>query len=501
MTDPSSRPDPAHPSGTAGTSLSFFTIFPSIILPIFLAVVDQTIVATALPAIAASMGEVDRLSWVVVAYLVAATIAAPAYGRLGDLLGRRRLMFVALFVHVGASVLCGLAQSIEMLTIARVLQGFGGGGLMTLSQAIVGETVTPRERARYQGYIATVAVTSSTFGPVAGGLLTEHFGWQSVFLINLPLGALAALMALRLPKSSGSGEKFRFDGIGLFWFAALISSVLIMLEQAQDVLLGNWSLALVLLAAALIAITFLVRQERRAQTPLLPLSLLREPTIWRSDGLSACHGAMLVSMITFLPFYLRVAHGTSAGTTGLLLLPLTAGIGLGSLVTGRMVGRTGMTAIFPSTGLTVAVILLVTLATTAEYLSAGQLSVLFGLLSLSMGTVMGVVQLTVQLGAGAKQLGAGSATVQFSRSLGAATGTALVGTVLFSTLAISNPDAAAAFAKLVQAGPEALASLPADQRGAIEASLEAAFRNAFLCIACFGAFAAYLAWTLPLRRI
>ena len=176
----------------------FLTVFPSIILPIFLAVVDQTIVATALPAIATSFGEVDRLSWVVVSYLVAATIAAPVYGRLGDVLGRRRLMFVALAVYIVASVVCALSISIEMLTFGRILQGIGGGGLMTLSQALVGETVTPRERARYQGYIATVAVTSSTFGPVAGGILTQHFGWQSVFLINLPLGALAVLLALKL---------------------------------------------------------------------------------------------------------------------------------------------------------------------------------------------------------------------------------------------------------------------------------------------------------------
>ena len=157
-------------AGPAGVKYpAFWTVFPSIMLPMFLAVVDQTIVATALPAIAAATGQVERASWVVVSYLIAATIAAPIYGRLGDAFGRRRLMFAALTVFILASLLCAAASTIELLTLARVLQGFGGGGLMTLSQALVGEAIPPRERARYQGYLASVAVCANTFGPVAGG--------------------------------------------------------------------------------------------------------------------------------------------------------------------------------------------------------------------------------------------------------------------------------------------------------------------------------------------
>jgi MFS family permease len=170
----------------------FLTVFPSIMLPMFLAVADQTIVATALPAIASSLGEVERVSWVVVSYLIANTIAAPVYGRLGDSFGRRRMMLAALALFVIGSLLCALAPNIEVLTAMRVLQGFGGGGLMTLSQALIGETFPPRERGRYQGYLAGVAVSSSTFGPVAGGYLTQALGWQSIFLINLPLGLVAA---------------------------------------------------------------------------------------------------------------------------------------------------------------------------------------------------------------------------------------------------------------------------------------------------------------------
>ena len=179
---------------TQSSRTLFLTVFPSIMLPMFLAVADQTIVATALPTIASNLGEIERASWVVVSYLIANTIAAPVYGRLGDTFGRRPMMILGLAIFMVGSVLCALSPNIEWLTAFRVLQGFGGGGLMTLSQALIGETIPPRERGRYQGYLAGVSVSSSTFGPVAGGYLTEAFGWQSIFLVNVPLGLVAVVL-------------------------------------------------------------------------------------------------------------------------------------------------------------------------------------------------------------------------------------------------------------------------------------------------------------------
>ena len=211
----------------------FLTVFPSIMLPMFLAAVDQTIVATALPAIAGSLGDVERVSWVVVSYLVANTIAAPVYGRLGDALGRKRMMFVALAVFIGASVLCALAGSILMLTAARLLQGAGGGGLMTLSQALIAEAVPPRQRGKYQGYLSGMYASAATFGPVAGGYLTEHFGWHSVFLVNVPLGVLAAVLVMRLPVHPSRGGRLQFDVLGTVFFAGFIAPLLLAMERAQ----------------------------------------------------------------------------------------------------------------------------------------------------------------------------------------------------------------------------------------------------------------------------
>jgi EmrB/QacA subfamily drug resistance transporter len=484
----------------SGRSL-FLTVFPSIMLPMFLAVVDQTIVATALPAMAASLGHVERVSWVVVSYLISTTIAAPVYGQLGDVLGRRTMMFVALGLFMAASVFCALANSIEMLTVARVLQGLGGGGLMTLSQALVGETIPPRARARYQGYLATVAVTANAFGPVAGGYLTSRFGWQSVFLINVPIGILAVVLTLRLERRFGGQKWWRFDAPGLLLFITFVAPVILSLEQIQKLDPNSVPIIGGLLALGVISLVLLVLYEQRTSEPLLPVSLLRQSVIWRTDALAACHGAALVSLITFLPIYLEVVRDMSPSQAGLILVPLMVGIGVGSMSTGRAVSKTGRTTIFPTVGLVLAVIGLLTLSFFAPYLSTFMLSLVLLWSGLSMGTVMGVVQVTVQNASGPKMLGAGAATVQFSRSVGAAFGTATVAAVLFTMLAASDPDTARLFAAMVNQGPAAMADLSAARRAVVQAEVTQAFRAAFLTVAAFASLGLLCAWSIPMRRI
>ena len=281
-------------------------------LPMFLAVVDQTIVATALPAIAAATGKVERASWIVVAYLIAATIAAPIYGRLGDAFGRRRLMFAALGVFIVASLLCAVSPTVELLTLARLLQGLGGGGLMTLSQALVGEAIPPRERARYQGYLATVAVCANTFGPVAGGYLTAAFR-LAVDLPDQPAdrarrdgadlasaGARGRRRIAGAPTPAGCSCS-RCSSRPRCWRSS----------RSSTPNSPRCRSAASLLAIGLIALVLLIRHENRAASPLIPLGLLRMPAIWHSDAMAACHGGALVSLITFLPVYLEVVRGES----------------------------------------------------------------------------------------------------------------------------------------------------------------------------------------------
>ncbi len=479
----------------------FFRVFPSVMLPMFLAAVDGTIVSTALPAIAGSLGDVERVSWVVVAYLVAATIAAPVYGRLGDALGRRRVMFIALALFITASGLCAIAPSILMLTLARVLQGFGGGGLMTLSQALVGEVVPPRDRGRYQGYTATIFVSASSFGPVAGGWLTQSLGWQSVFWMSVPLGLLAVALTFRLEAKPPTLGYFRFDYLGLALFTLTIAPLLLALEEARKFDLALMPLAALFLAISIGSAVLLVRQQVRTPAPLLPISFLRQTAVWRTNLLAVFAGATIVSLVTFLPIYLEVVRGTSPTDTGLRMLPLTAFIAVGATMAGQIISRTGRSAIIPSLGQPVLCGLLLLLAFLAPSLSLAQLPVLFFATSLMCGTAMPVVQTTVQFLAGPKQLGSAAASVQFSRSVGSAIGTALVGAVLFGYLDVTDVDTAHLFARLVEIGPSALNGLSVTRAAEVHEEVANAFTAAFATIAAFPVFGAIMAWTMPVRRI
>jgi EmrB/QacA subfamily drug resistance transporter len=479
----------------------FLRVFPSIVLPMFMAAIDQTIVATALPAMAASLGNVQRISWVVVGYLIGATISAPLFGRLGDALGRKRMLLAGLALFVGASVLCALAPNVLLLSAARVLQGFGGGAQLTLCQALVGEAVPPRARGRYQGYLSTIFVSASMFGPVMGGYLTQSFGWRSVFLVNLPLGAAAAVLALRLPTTATGGGRLHFDALGTLLFALFVVPTVLALEQVQrfDPRTLPWIAGLLALAAA--SVWLLLKQEARAPQPLLPLKLFRQAGIWRTDLMAFFIGATIVSLVSFLPIYLEVVRGTTPAHTGLLLLPLTAGIGIGSLFTGRLVTASQRTAIFPSIGLPVATVTLAAVALSLGAIGTGQLPWAFAVVSLSLGTGMPVVQVITQVVAGPKLLGTAAASVQFSRSVGAAFGTAIVGATLFATLAARDPQVAHVFTDLVERGPVTLAGLDAARRTLAQAEIAEAFRYAFLMVAAYCACAVGLAWWIPVRRL
>jgi EmrB/QacA subfamily drug resistance transporter len=479
----------------------FLTVFPSIMLPMFLAVADQTIVATALPTIASDLGEIQRASWVVVSYLIANTIAAPVYGRLGDNFGRRPMMILAIAIFMAGSVLCAISPNIEWLTAFRVLQGFGGGGLMTLSQALIGEAIPPRERGRYQGYLAGVSVSSSTFGPVAGGYLTEAFGWQSIFLVNVPLGLAAVVLVLRLKSHPAGRRRTTFDIPGLFLFIMFVSPVILALEQLQRMRSSTMPMALGLFAFGILSLLALIWQERHSTSPLISARLFGEPSIWRCDGLAACHGAALVSLITFLPIYLRAVRGASPAETGLMLLPLTFGIGLGSMITGQMVTRTGRTAIYPSCAMPLATLGLLCLAFWTPHLSVAALPWVWGGIAFFMGSVMGVVQLTVQVVAGPRRLGTGAAMVQFSRSVGAAFGTAFVAAVLFAILAGSDRETARMLGTIMELGPQAIANLTPARQAIVQGEIADAFRSAFITIAAFTGIESVLAWTIPLRRV
>ncbi len=491
-------PDPAQPGGARA---SFLALFPSIMLPMFLGILDQTIVATALPAIAADLGNVELIAWIVVAYLIATATAAPVYGRLGDAFGRRKLLIISLVVAMTGSALCAFAVSTEMLIAARVLQGLGGGGLISLSQALIGQSVPPRERAQYQGYISAVAVIASTVGPVIGGLLTEFLGWRSIFFFNIPFGLLAIALLMRLPPGTGQKEPFRFDWLGLILFASFVWSTLILVEALRGRGPGSLGVSAMLVVIAVIAMVALYLREKRVQQPLLPVTLLENPSIWRADALAMSHGALFVSLIAFVPIYLRAVHGASAAEIGLMMLPMTAGVGFGGFIVGQVVSKTGRTAIFPSLGLMIVGVMLLFLAFFAPLLSMLQFAWYLGALSVFLGTVMGVVQVTVQSEAGKKMLGAAAASVAVARSFGAALGTAIVGAVLFAAVAATGVEVAGPLEAVLQGSETALAGIDARTEADIRAAVSTGFRSVFLTIFVFSVIGSTLSWTIPRRMI
>jgi len=481
--------------------ISHWRLFSAIVSPMFLGMVGETIVATALPIIAASLGNVERIAWVVVAYLITLAVMAPIYGRLGDAFGRRRMMVVALILAMLGSILCALSTSIEMLIGARILQGLGGGGLISLSHALIGQSVPPRDRARFHGYVAAVGFGASALGPVLGGLLTDAFGWRSIFLANLPLAALGLVMIFRLPGRTTPIERFRFDVPGVVLFVVFVWAFLIVVETVGQPAAGNTPFVVSLAAAALVSLLLLVWRERKATDPLFPPPLFANPTIWRCDALALCHGAHFVALLTLTPIYLRVVRDLSAAEIGLLMSPVTAGIGIGTFMTGQIVGRTGRSAIFPSVGLVGVFVFIVVLALLSDVLSNGMLSLLLGLIAFCMGTVMSVVQVTVQSEAGPKYLGTSVGVISLARALGGAIGTAFAGALLFAILATGGLEISNELQAVLQGTGSARDLLGAAAEARIRGDVAFAFRWVFLLIASYSAIACLLAWTVPRRTI
>jgi EmrB/QacA subfamily drug resistance transporter len=497
---PQGPPPRAHDRDAVRTA--FFRVFPGVMLAMFLAAVDQTILASALPAIVASFGGFADLSWVVTAYLLAATVAAPFYGRIGDRLGRRTTLLAALAVFTLASAACAAASTLGGLILARAVQGLGGGGLMTLSQALIGENVSPRERIRYQGYIAAVFATSSTAGPLLGALLTEHLTWRAVFLINLPLGVVALLLALRIPVHRPSPRgAFRIDIAGASLFAGAIVSLLFALSSAGNrFALGDLRLYLVL-AFAGVCLASLAAWTTRSADPFIPLRLIALPAIWRSNLVVACFAAALFGAVLYLPLYLQLGRGLGIGVSGWLLLPITLSLATTSAIIGRRISRTGNLTAYPKLGLAVSTLAFAALAASVASAPTAVVLALTMIAGAGLGTTMPPTQIIVQSAAGPASLGQAVATLSVSRSVGGAAGVAIVGGILFLLVGRDDARLAAVLQHVTESGGTSLATMLDAQREALAVQTEHAFRIVFVVLACATGVGAYAASKVPPLRL
>jgi EmrB/QacA subfamily drug resistance transporter len=458
------------------TRAQFLPLFAAVFLPMFMAAVDQTLLATATPAIAATLGGLRDTSWIVVGYLLASAVIVPVYGRLGDRRGRREMLLVALGVFTAGSLACGLAQSFAQLVGARVLQGLGGGGLMTLSQALIGELVLPRERVRYQAWFALIFTTSSIIGPVIGGVVVSHTSWRWLFLANLPLAAIAAWRLLRLPRSEKPQQPaggLDLPGHVLFALGAL--ATLYWLTSGGHRFAWSSAESVLLAATGVASLAALYLYERRQPAPFLPIDLLHQRTIALLSLLVMLFAACLFAVIFFLPIYLQLGHQVTPQFSGLLLLPVTGGMVIAALGQSRILARTGRPHWIPVSGMSISAAALLLLGLVPP--SFTLIAVLGFFAGLGFGTVMPTTQLTVQTVAGRDKLGAATAIVALARSTGGAAGAALFGAVVFAVL----PEGA----------------LQAAQAGNDPAALASAFHHAFLMTGGIAALAALVASRIP----
>jgi EmrB/QacA subfamily drug resistance transporter len=490
---------PESTNSPSSTRHAFRRVFPGVMVAMFLAAADQTILASALPTIASSLGGLTDLSWVVVAYLLAATVAAPLYGHLGDRFGRQRMLLGALAVFTLASLGCAIAPTLPALIAARAVQGLGGGGLMTLAQALIGEHVSPRERGRFAGYFAILFALASTSGPVLGAYLTEHFSWRAVFAINLPLGLVAAILALRVPRTALPARTgpFRMDIVGALLFT--FSTVLLLFTLSSGGHRFAWTSATpwAMLAAAGTGYALLLTWEQRAADPVIPIRLLRNPAILRSDVVVLCFAAALFSTILYLPLYLQLGRGLAVGTSGLLLLPITLSMVISSAVTGRLVTQTGHVTIFPQCGLALATLALLALAAGVHGAPTRLVLGLTLVVGVGLGMVMPATQVTVQHAAGRESLGAATASISLARALGGAIGVAAVGTVLFALIGEAGDALATLLRHAVDGGPAFIGRMAAPERAALAAHIDGVYRVVFLIIAAFTLTGALVARTVP----
>ncbi|KUJ37271.1 disulfide bond formation protein DsbA [Streptomyces albus subsp. albus] len=481
----------------------------ALLLGMLLAALDQTIVSTALPTIVSDLGGLKHLSWVVTAYLLASTAATPLWGKLGDQYGRKRLYQLAIVIFLVGSALCGLARNMPQLIGFRALQGLGGGGLIVLSMAIVGDIVPPRDRGRYQGLFGAVFGATSVLGPLLGGLFVDHLSWRWVFYINLPVGVAALTViavVLHIPVRR-TRRTIDYPGTGLI---AGVAAALVLLTSLGGVTYpwGSWQIIGLGVLGALLLVAF-VLVERRAAEPVLPLKLFRSRAFSLCAVIGFIVGFAMFGSMTYLPTFLQVVRGVSPTVSGVHMLPMVFGMLLASTGSGQIVSRTGRYKVFPILGTGVTAIGLLLLHQLSESSSDAEMSAYFFVFGCGLGLVMQVLVLIAQNSVDYRDLGVATSGATFFRSIGASFGVSIFGTVFANRLSPRIADALAGVplppgvsGGRLSGDPRAVSRLPAGARAGVLHAYAVSITDVFLYAVPVVLVAFVLAWFIreePLR--
>jgi EmrB/QacA subfamily drug resistance transporter len=500
------------PTGAAPiTDLSHrrvLVIIGALMLGLFLAALDQTIVSTALPTIVADLHGASHLSWVVVAYLLAATVSTPLWGKLGDQYGRKVFFQAAILIFLAGSVCSGLSHTMVQLIGFRALQGLGGGGLMVGTQAIVGDIVPPRDRGRYQGLFGAVFGVASVAGPLLGGVFVEQLSWRWIFYINVPIGAVALLVvASRVP---GHMRRIHhvIDYLGTA-FLVLAAGCLVLFTSLGGTTYRWGSPQIIALGVAGVVFTgIFALVERRATEPVLPLHLFSDRTFSVANFVGFIVGFAMFGSITYLPLFFQIVRGESPTISGLQLLPLMAGMLFVSIGSGQIISRTGRYRIFPivgTFGITLGLFLLSRMGIATGTAAAAFYMLVLGL---GLGAVMQVLVLIVQNAVPYSELGVATSGATFFRSIGGSFGAAIFGAI-FSNVLVGNLvrhlHGARLPSGLSSSGvtPAILDKLPPAIHHGFVAAYAQSIQTVFIIAAPIGLIAFAAAWLIPhveLRR-
>ena len=429
---PHSPTEESTPSGK-----TIVLLFIGLMVTMLMASLSQTILSTALPTIVGQLGGVEEMTWVITGYILASTVMMPVYGRVSDLFGRKPLLIAAILLFMIGSVFGGLADSIDFLIVARVIQGLGGGGLMILSQSAIAEVVPARERGKYMGVMGAVFAVSSVAGPLVGGWLTEGPGWRWAFWLNIPLGVLAivaTVLFLKLPTPERSGRE-KVDYLGMVLIAAATVAVVLVCTWGGSAYAWASPQIFGLIAAAIVLGALFMLVESKASKPVIPLALFKNRSFVLATVSGLLTGVAMFGVLSYMPTYIQMVAGVSATVAGLLMIPMMGGLLVSSIVSGQLVTRTGRYKIFPLIGSAIMAVALYLISTMTIETSNVVMCIYIGIFGIGLGLGQQILMLIVQDAFPVRILGTATASFNYFKQVGATIGSAIVGAVFASRLA------------------------------------------------------------------